>query len=163
MSASSETAPPGEAKTEAVLVRSIRRIVRAVDLYSHRLRSEYGVTAPQLVCLTRVVESQPTTIKRLAAEVNLSASTIVGIMDRLEAKGWAVRERSTQDRRQVMLTATETGAKLVAETPSPIQDRLAAAMFRLPPEERAATADALAKIVDMLELRDEAPPVPDGV
>ena len=69
---------------EERIVTAIRRIIRSVDIYSQRLALESGVTVPQLSCLIRVAESGPMTLKALAESVDLSASTAVGIVDRLE-------------------------------------------------------------------------------
>jgi len=75
-------------------------------MYSHKLAVESGVTVPQLSCLLRIVEVGPLSLKTLATEVDLSASTMVGIIDRLEKKDLVKRERSTVDRRQVLISST---------------------------------------------------------
>jgi DNA-binding MarR family transcriptional regulator len=147
------------------ILRAIRRIIRSVDLYSHRLATGSGVTVPQLSCLLRVVESGPLTLKALAAELDLSASTLVGIVDRLEVKGLLRRERSRGDRRQVLISATEEGVILASGSPSPLQDRLAAALESLPEAEQAAIAHSLERIVDLMQIRqvDAAPILDTGV
>ena len=146
-------------------LRAIRRIIRSVDIYSHKLAMESGVTVPQLSCLLRVVEVGPLPLKKLAEEVDLSSSTVVGIVDRLEKKGLVRRERSTQDRRQVLVCGTEEGAIVASGSPSPLQDRLAAALDALPELERAAIALSLERIVDLMEIRqvDAAPILDTGV
>lgn len=104
-------------------------------------------------------------LKKLAEEVDLSASTVVGIVDRLEKKGLLRRDRSTQDRRQVLISVTEEGAIVASESPSPMQDRLAAALDALPELERAAIALSLERIVELMEIRqiDAAPILDTGV
>jgi DNA-binding MarR family transcriptional regulator len=134
------------------ILRAIRRIMRSVDLYSRKLAMESGVTVPQLSCLLRVVATGPLTHKALAAALDLSASTLVGIVDRLESKGLVKRERSSVDRRQVLISATEEGAILAAGSPSPLQDRLAAALEAVSELERAAIALSLERIVDLMEI-----------
>lgn len=146
-------------------LRAIRRIIRAIDIYSHKLAIQSGVTVPQLSCLLRVVESGPLPLKKLADEVDLSASTVVGIVDRLEKKGLVRRERSTQDRRQVLIYSTEEGVIVSSGSPSPLQDSLAAALDSLPELERVAIALSLERIVDLMEIRqvDAAPILDTGV
>lgn len=144
------------------ILRAIRRIMRSVDLYSHKLAMESGVTVPQLSCLRRVVASGPLTHKALAGEVDLSPSTLVGIVDRLEAKGLVTRERSSVDRRQVMIAATEEGAILASASPSPLQDRLAAALKAVPELERAAITLSLERIVELMQIGQvDAAPILD--
>ena len=146
-------------------MRSLRRIIRSIDIYSHKLEIESGVTVPQLSCLLRVVAAGPLALKDLAREVDLSASTLVGIVDRLEKKGLVKRTRSTVDRRRVLISATEEGEILAARSPSPLQDRLSEALDTLPELERAAIALSLDRIVELMQIGqvDAAPILDTGV
>ena len=144
--------------------RALRRIIRAVDIHSRNLSVAHKITGPQLVCLLAVNEREPATASAVAREVHLSASTVVGILDRLEAKSLVRRERSATDRRVVHVWLTDAGRELVACAPSPLQDRLAEAMDELPEEELAAMAESLERIVDMMEIHhiDAAPILATG-
>ncbi len=136
--------------------------MRSVDLYSHKLAIESGVTVPQLSCLLRVVEAGPLTHKALAADIELSASTLVGIVDRLEAKGLVRRQRSSRDRRQVLISATEEGVILASGSPSPLQDRLSSALEAVPELERAAITLSLERIVELMQIGQvDAAPILD--
>lgn len=144
------------------ILQSIRRIIRAVDIYSRKLRSQYELTAPQLICLRTVVEYGPLTVSDLAHQVFLSPSTVVGILDRLEARGLIHRERDTVDRRIVNTQATESGKKVVAEAPSALQDSLHDALKELSKLEQATIALSLKKVVDLMEAsRLDAAPILD--
>jgi len=68
------------------IMRALRRVIRAVHIYSKNLNSEFGLTAPQLLCLREVAESNRMTLTDLAKGVNLGISTAKGIIDRLEAR-----------------------------------------------------------------------------
>jgi DNA-binding MarR family transcriptional regulator len=140
-----------EARFDLLILRSIRRIIRAVDIYSSKLKTTCRLTAPQLICLTSIVENSPTTATKVAKAVFLSASTVVGILDRLEAQGLVTRVRDTNDRRVVNIEASEKGVKLVREAPSPLQDRLAEALKQLPELEQATIALSLQRIVELME------------
>lgn len=134
------------------ILQAIRRIIRSVDLHSRRLSSLHGVTSPQLVCLKRLIESGPITAKDLAGRVHLSPSTLVGIIDRLEARGFVRRERSVKDRRQVFLHATDAGRDMAGRAPSPLQENLSRAMARLPEQEQADLAAAVERLVELMEI-----------
>lgn len=103
------------------ILHSIRRITRAADLYSKKLVVDFGITAPQLLVLDEIVAKGAMMVRSVAAEIHLSSSTLVGIVDRLEAKGLARRERALSDRRKVMVVPTEAGRSLAAESPSALQ------------------------------------------
>lgn len=136
------------------ILSSLRRIIRAVDIYSRKLAQNYGVTVPQLLCLLKVDELGPLTIKDLSEEVYLNPSTLVGIVDRLEKAGLFTRQRSVRDRRRIRISLTEAGQEMVAKSPSPLQDTLAGKIDALPELERATIALSLEKILDLMQSED---------
>ncbi|MBE0567453.1 MAG: MarR family transcriptional regulator [Krumholzibacteria bacterium] len=141
------------------IFRSLRRIMRAVDIHSRQLAAEFMITGPQLLCLQTLHEDGPLTTSALAKLIHVSSSTTVGILDRLEGKGWILRERSGHDRRIVLVRITATGEAVLAGAPSLLQDRLATGLRALPEQEQLAIAQSLERIVDLLEMprRDVAP------
>lgn len=137
------------------IFRSLRRIMRAVDIHSRKLSAEFLVTGPQLLCLQTLHDDGPLTTSALAKLIHLSSSTVVGILDRMEQKGWLVRERSRGDRRVVLVDLTADGEKFLAEAPGLLQDRLAQGLQRLPEREQLEIAQALEKIVKLLEMEKQ--------
>src|SRR5690606_10855087 len=94
------------------ILRDLRRITRSIALHSRQLAACSNITAPQLVCLRAVIDKGPMTSTAISREMHVSASTVVGILDRLEDKGLIRRERGREDRRTVFVTATEAGMQL---------------------------------------------------
>ncbi|MEZ4598968.1 MAG: MarR family transcriptional regulator [Syntrophotaleaceae bacterium] len=139
---------------ESRIVRSLRRIVRGIELHSRKLVIDHQITGPQLACLLALQAEEPLTVKKLAQQAFLSPSTVVGIVDRLEEKGLVKRCRSCNDRRSVFITVTEAGHRLLAAAPSPIQESLTHAIKGLPEEEMVAITIALEKVVDLMESFD---------
>ena len=135
------------------ILRALRRIIQAVDIHSRKLASQYQITGPQLVTLLCVVEQGPLTTTEIGRHVHLSNSTVVGILDRLEAKELVRRERSTRDRRLVHVDATDKARELAASAPSPLQDVFADALHRLPELEQTAIALSLERIVELMEAK----------
>ncbi len=133
------------------ILSSLRRIIRSIDSYSKRLATQCGMTVPQLLCMLKLDELGPLTIKDLSREVFLSPSTLVGIVDRLEKAGALARERSVRDRRRVRITLTEKGKEMVASSPSPLQENLVDAIDQLPELERATIALSLEKIIECID------------
>jgi|SRR5690625_4355511 len=136
---------------ELRILRAIRRITRSIALHSRQLAAYNNITAPQLVCLGTVIEKGPLTATQISREMHVSPSTVVGILDRLEDKGFIQRERGREDRRIVFITATEAGRTLAADTPSPLQTKLAQALKQLPEGEQAAITAALEKVVCLID------------
>jgi DNA-binding MarR family transcriptional regulator len=142
------------------ILQSLRRIIRAIDIHSHKLAHTYNITGPQLGCLLAVKENGPLTSGNVAKEIYLSPSTVVGIIDRLEKKGLVVRSRDSRDRRQVYVSITPSGEKLIADTPALMQETLVKAIVELPELEQVSIAMALEKLTELMEAQHiEAAPI----
>lgn len=133
------------------ILMALRRIMHFVDMYSRKLANEHNITGPQLICLYAVVKEGPLTLSELGKRVSLSMSTVNGIVDRLEYKGFVMRERKDRDRRKVLVTATDTGKDVSSQAPLPLQDRLAQTVSQLPELEQVSIALSLERIVEMME------------
>jgi DNA-binding MarR family transcriptional regulator len=142
------------------VLRALRRIIRSVDLYSSRLRAKYGITGTQLLCLVAIAEAGSATATRLSREIKLSTSTLVGVLDRLEARNLIKRNRDATDRRRILIELTDEGRQLVENAPSPLQANLANGLKKLPAREQESIASSLEKVVSLMEAEDiDAAPI----
>ena len=142
------------------VLRSLRRIVRAIDLHSRQLESQFGLTGPQLVCLRVIAQDGPLQPSELARRVDLSQATVSGIVDRLARRQYLSRRRDTKDRRRVTLSILPAGRDLLADAPSPLQTRFAERLRALPDANQQILATMLEQIVHMMGAEDlEAAPV----
>lgn len=132
------------------ILRAMRKIIRAVDIHSRKLNTDFKITAPQMICLYSLMQDGPMTLSALASSVSLGASTTNGIVDRLEAKGMLKRERDKVDRRKVYLHITQAGKELTHQAPALLQDQLADALQKLPELEQAAIALSLERVVELM-------------
>jgi DNA-binding MarR family transcriptional regulator len=160
-------APLSERETltsfEQEILTSLRRIVRAVSLYSRQLLIRYDLTAPQLTCLRHLVRHGSRGAGELAAGISLSQPTVTGILDRLERKGLVERRRSAADRRRVAVALTPAGRELATSVPMPLQERFARGLARLPESRRQHIDSALKEVVELMEAtRVDAAPVLAG-
>lgn len=146
------------------ILRSLRKITRAIDIYSRQLASRHGLTGPQLVCLRAMQRRGPITLGELAREVELSQATVTGIIDRLSGQELVVRERNTDDRRRVTVRLTPGGESLVQKAPSPLQERFREELELLPESEQAQIETVLLKVVKMMDAEhiDAAPLLTTG-
>ena len=100
------------------LLVSLRRVIRAIDLYSKKLSKESGLTSPQLIVMQEIFNNDDVMVKDIANHINLSSATVTSILDRLEARGYVVRERSTIDKRKVGVRLTATGTNAFNNAPT---------------------------------------------
>ncbi len=141
---------------EAEILDSLRRISRALDVFSHGLAARFRLTVPQLVCLRALLDAPAQTPGQLAREVALSQATVTGILDRLEARGFIERRRDARDRRRVLLNITAAGRQAAALAPACLHQRLAGNLANLPDDERQQIAGVLRRVAAMME--EAAPP-----
>jgi DNA-binding MarR family transcriptional regulator len=80
----------------------------------------------------------------------LHPTTIVGILDRLEARGLVLKTRSKVDRRIVEVELTEQGKALVASAPEVAQGMLVKGLETLPKENLLKISDGLEELVRIL-------------
>lgn len=155
---SSPTDPP--LSTDRRVIAALRRIVQAIDMHSHHLVERFGVTGPQLIALLELVRLGPVPVGELARCVHVSHPTMTGIVDRLEKRGLMVRLRDTEDRRRMTVAVTDQGRGLLAEAPSPLQDRFRSRFAELAEWEQTQILSSLQRIAAMMDAdRLDAAPV----
>lgn len=142
---------------QIAFLRALRRLARMLDLQSGRINRESGLTLPQLIVLACIRDmARPDGLKAtgraIALAADLSPPTVVGILDKLEAKGLILRQRSAEDRRSVHARLTPRGAEVLAAAPAPLGDAFAAGLAALPAADRArmlADLERLAALADV--------------
>ncbi|MBN1341229.1 MAG: winged helix-turn-helix transcriptional regulator [Phycisphaerae bacterium] len=148
-----------ESISDQVLM-SLRRIIRAIDLHSRSLVSQYGLTGPQLTILKELGGHCSRSVGDLARAVHLSQATVTGIVDRLERRGLVERSRSDSDRRRVVVTLTVTAQAILDQTPSLLQDNFVRAFGKLENWEQTQILSSLQRVVAMMEAKHlEAMPI----
>ncbi len=145
--------------TDAVLV-ALRRIIRATDIYSQKLRKTVGLTTPQLLLLRAVAQSADATGGRIARELSLSQATVTTLIDRLEGGGFLVRARDESDRRRVYLQLTDAGREVLSRAPDLLQDQFVRRFEALAEWERSLITAALQRTATLMDAEElDASPV----
>lgn len=104
----------------------------------------------QLVILLRVYEKKTTRIGALHLDMQVSAPTISGVVERLVRDGFLLRIHDTKDRRAVNVELTEKGRKQVKLILSGINKRWLEILRHLSAKEREDYLRILKKIVEVL-------------
>ena len=141
------------------ILQSVRRIAQCVEHHSKRLAVTHNITSPQLVALLAIAELGPSTLRSIGRAIQLSPSTVVGIVDRLEEKGLVLRERDTRDRRNVFVAVTEAGQQVLANAPSALPNGFDSLLGALPETDRQALIVTLEQFASLLEAKIPAEPV----
>lgn len=133
------------------LEKAIRRIVRANDMQSRAMVKQCGLTSAQIVVCRGIVELGEVTTTALSAYADLSAATVVTILDNLEERGIIQRYRSIADRRIVHTRLTESGRALIGKAPRPLGDIALARLKALNADSRRALIENAVELADLLE------------
>jgi DNA-binding MarR family transcriptional regulator len=131
------------------LFKSMRRIARAFELHSRRLDRELELTLPQQVVLACVRDLGEVTSRAISEEAEVSPATVVGLLDKLEAKGLIERYRSTRDRRIVHTRITPKGQETLARAPAPLGARFESEFLSLDAETRTQTIAAFGRVAHL--------------
>ncbi len=136
------------------IMQSLRRIIKTIQDYSHKVSDEYGITGPQLWALKTLSLNGNLSLGELSKRMYLHPSTVSGVVDRLEKKEYAFRERDQRDRRVVQVQLTPKGKRLVKRTPNPIQGKMVYGLGNLTKERLNLIYDSLQKLVEIMEAQN---------
>jgi|TARA_B110000091_G_scaffold136381_1_gene145870 DNA-binding MarR family transcriptional regulator len=144
-------------KKHQELLISLRKIIRAIDLYSKHLSKTSGLTSPQLLIMLEIDKVTGVTSSQVAKSVNLSAATVTNIIDRLESKELISRVRNTEDKRKVGLYLTEKGRLLLFSAPQPLQEHFIDNFGNLAHWEQSQLLSAVERLAEMMNANEIDP------
>lgn len=127
--------------------------LRVTQHMSRLFREHFGrlhLTFPQALVLNVLGEEGPMPISLLAERTGSANSTVSGIVDRLEKLGLARRERWEQDRRVILVAATERYETLRRKATADVGGYFDSVMATMSTEDQALVAQALGKLDEAL-------------
>jgi DNA-binding MarR family transcriptional regulator len=74
-----------------------------------------GLTYPQYLVMLVLWEGDGPSVSSLGERLNLDSGTLTPLLKRMEAAGWLVRQRSSEDERRVHVWLSPTGRQLQTE------------------------------------------------
>lgn len=100
----------------------LKSVMQSIAFQADLRLVQEGLTHVQWVPLLVMRLGGPSSVARLAAELNTDAGATTRLLDRLEAKGLCQRERSSEDRRVVTVSLTEEGERITADLTTVLSD-----------------------------------------
>jgi DNA-binding MarR family transcriptional regulator len=129
---------------------------------SERLLRE-GVSMAQVHIMYTVQRNGEMTMSQLADVLNVSDSNATGLVDRMEERGFVVRDRVPEDRRVVVVRTTEAGRRLLSEVDALSDEILRSVLGRLDQNQLLgvgqAVADLRAAVDAVVEAEQDRHPV----
>ena len=128
---------------EHVLLAVVRL---AMDASVRASQDVGGVSMVQLRALTALRQRGAANLAQLAEEMGVTVSTGSRLVDRLVAADWVHRAASARNRREISLTLTDGGKRMLRRYDARRVELLRECLERLPAERQEAVLGALADL-----------------
>lgn len=135
------------------IFNNLRRIFQALNEQSKQAEKATGLTGPQLWAMLTILREGPLRVSALAEKMFLHPATVVGVLNRLEEKGFVARKRAQRDRRAVEVELTEAGRAVAIAAPEVPQGRIAHGLVTLSAQEMSEVHRSLALLVSLLDVQ----------
>ena len=91
------------------------RIARKIHYQVDEIFKPYGITVEQWAALKTIEEKAPLSQKQLSDSLEKNQNTVKALVTHLLSKGWITRHLDPSDKRNQLLTLTETGQQITQE------------------------------------------------
>jgi DNA-binding MarR family transcriptional regulator len=109
----------------------------------HSVREDYGLSPSQLVLLWHLQALGPLHLTELKAFIPGYLSAVGQMVDRMVKTGWITRQRSTTDRRKVLVNLTEKAVEALSDIDPFGPARAIRELNRMGKKEKRKALDAL--------------------
>ena len=113
---------------------------------ANQMLAQIGLCARQAGILTMVTELEPMTQKALADALGIDRTTMVALLDDLEDKGLAARQRHPRDRRAFLVHPTDSGRAAKVAAVRILDEQQRRFLAPLSPAERRQLAALLTRL-----------------
>jgi DNA-binding MarR family transcriptional regulator len=113
---------------------------------ANQMLAQIGLCARQAGILTMVTELEPMTQKALSDALGIDRTTMVALLDDLEDKGLAARQRHPRDRRAFLVHPTDSGRAAKVAAVRILDEQQRRFLAPLAPAERSQLAALLTRL-----------------
>lgn len=111
---------------------------------NNRLTEGLSITELHTICAIGLHEANPMNV--IANRLNVTLATLTVMINKLDKRGYVKRERSEEDRRQVLVSLTTKGRKAMRAHRAFHKNMVESALADLQPEEESAFVKAITKV-----------------
>jgi DNA-binding MarR family transcriptional regulator len=109
---------PGQYRPDQSVGYLMRKVLTSILNLADGHLAAHDLTYVQWLPLYKLVMDEAHTVASLARDLEIDPGAMTRSLDRLQAKGLVVRERSTEDRRVVRLVLTDEGRNVAQKVPA---------------------------------------------
>lgn len=139
---------PRPMESSADVVGLLHRLLWKIGDHARSEAKAHGLPVAELAALRTIRDAPFPTPATVASATHLTRSTMTGVLDRMERKGWLTRERSQSDRRKVVLRLTPAGRERAADLAGPLPVDLLQQIEALDGDRQQVLASLLEHLVD---------------
>lgn len=130
-----------------------------INAVGHAAAAHIGINQTDLICLNALFREGPMSAGRLASVIGLTTGATTTAIDRLERAGYVRRRNDPDDRRRVLVVASEDGARQAFALFDDLLDALAVLAGTYTDEQVALLHDLIRDFRDIItryaaDLRD---------
>ena len=111
----------GNSQLQLQVLKKFRLIFGSVRSQFRDIEESCGVSGSQLWLLHEIENSPGIGVSELAERLSIHQSTCSQLVDKLAARGLAVKERSMKDQRRVGLTLSPSAVAMLKKAPGPAE------------------------------------------
>ena len=134
-------------------MRTLWTIQNGLQAASKRMEATLGITGPQRVALRVIGRCPGISAKRLAHILQLHASTVTGVLGRLEQRKLIIRRADPRDGRGIRLFTTAAGRELTRSAAGTVEASVQRALRQIAPADLAVARGVLETLATAV--RDE--------
>lgn len=151
-------------QVDVEIINQLRKLIRAVALFSQEVKSKSGLNASQLACLTELADRGELSFRELSRLIHVSPSSVTKIIDVLESKFFVRRKREGDDRRVIKAAITPKGKEIVEGSPKSMQKKMLEGLALLSDGIKQQIKGDLEQLVMLIDAQDlSSVPVLDSV
>lgn len=144
-------------KFQKSLPMMLHRTLDTIIPHYRAVFKSHGISEQQWRILRVLWETDNCTTAKLANSTLLPSPSMVGIIDRMTAKGLVSRDRSSEDRRKVYVSLTDKGRALQAELIPQVDAVYQKVMSQCESEDWHTMIETLQKIIDSNQSKNTDP------
>ena len=145
--------------TDESLLKLAQEVDQHLNVIRQKLRepleTEFAsgnLTGPQRLVMHALVLSEGLSLKQLSAQVSLAHSTVSGIVDRLQGRGFVVRQRNEADGRATVIVPSAAVRDFLSNRmPELVISPLTRALRGASEGEKATVLRGIRKLRDLIE------------
>ncbi len=145
------------------LLDIFRRIVEIYHILLLEKLKEYRLTFSHTRVIHQLKIKEPRTSAEISEKLEISASSLSGMLDRLEEMGMILRERDKRDRRLIWIRLSEKSKRIIEEVSESQANRIGKhlEMINLAPEEISVLIEKMDLLVKSFQVPSKKERIPE--